>query len=107
MTYVDDLKQCRPVDESGGRWRWRNYCHLFSDSLDDLHAHAAALGLKRAYFQDLPGFPHYDLTKTKRALAIKNGAQKITTREMVTLAQMRFPAFPANHQPGKPFLLIG
>jgi hypothetical protein len=33
------------------------------------------LGLKRAWFQDRSKYPHYDLTKSKRELAIKYGAR--------------------------------
>jgi hypothetical protein len=33
-------------------WRWPTSCHMFSDSLDELHAFAARIGLRRAWFQD-------------------------------------------------------
>lgn len=88
MIFVDPLKRCRPVDESGGRWRWHNYCHLFSDAgLEELHAFARdTLKLKPAYFQDLPGFPCYHLTAFKRSLALHNGAQALPTHEMACKA---------------------
>lgn len=38
---------------------------------DLLHEAAREIGLKRKYFQDKPGFPHYDLTTGKRKLALK------------------------------------
>ncbi len=60
--------------------------------LDELHSFADKIGLKREYFQDLPGFPHYDLTKTKRALAVKNGAVEISARDMVERADAIFGA---------------
>jgi len=86
VIYVDELKKCQPRDErDGGRWRWKNYCHLFSDADDhhvELHVFAIKLKLKRDYFQDLKGFPHYDLTATKRRLAVKLGAVPISSREM-------------------------
>lgn len=91
MTYVDKLQNTRPVDMAGGRWRWNHYCHLFADSLDELHAFAARIGLKREYFQNVPGFPHYDLTQTKRALAVKEGAAQITVHEMVERARAMYP----------------
>lgn len=83
MIYVDPLQRCKPVDESGGRWRWSHYCHLSADTIPELHQFAERLGLKPAYFQNLPGLPHYDLTKTKRRLAIKLGAVEISAGEIL------------------------
>jgi len=74
MIYVDQLQRTLPRDPAGGRWRWKNYCHLFGDDLRELHALARDIGLKREYFQDLKDFPHYDLTKTMRLRALRAGA---------------------------------
>ena len=42
--------------------------HLIADSLDELHAFAAKIGLKRYWFQDAKKLhPHYDIT-TRRML---------------------------------------
>lgn len=49
-------------------------CHMLADSLDELHAMASTIGLKRAWFQDHPRHPHYDLTAAKRSAALKAGA---------------------------------
>lgn len=49
-------------------------CHLSADSLTELHAFAAMLGLKRSWFQDHKLLPHYDLVASKRALAVRLGA---------------------------------
>jgi Protein of unknown function (DUF4031) len=56
---------------TGHRW-----CHLWCNPGDEeiLHATARALGLKRAWFQDKAGFPHYDLVPGKRARALEIGA---------------------------------
>ena len=35
---------------------------------------ARKIGMKRAWFQAKPGFPHYDLVPTRRAAAIRAGA---------------------------------
>jgi hypothetical protein len=86
MIYVDELKKCRPVDEGGGRWRWNNSCHLFTDNIaDDLHGFAQKIGLKREYFQAVPGFPHFDLTKTMRSRAVREGATQVTSRQMAKM----------------------
>lgn len=68
--YVDRL---RPF---GWRIRGRKTesCHLLADTLDELHAMAAAIGLKRAWFQDKRSGKHYDLAPSKRAAAVALGA---------------------------------
>jgi hypothetical protein len=50
---------------------------MFADSLDDLHAFAKRLGLKREWFQAKPRFPHYDLTPSKRPQAVRLGAVEV------------------------------
>ncbi len=57
-------------------------CHLFTDgTLDELHAFAKRLGLKRGWFQDHRIAHHYDLTPARRAKAVLLGATETTTRE--------------------------
>ena len=53
--------------------KWEGGGHLFATDLDALHAFAASLGLRREWYQGKQ-FPHYDLTKNKRDLAIRKGA---------------------------------
>jgi hypothetical protein len=63
--------------------------HMLADSLDALHAMAAAIGLKRAWFQD-HGTPHYDLCQAKRTFAIQLGAIEIDRRQtLVIIRQLR------------------
>ncbi|MGH8156602.1 MAG: DUF4031 domain-containing protein [Rhodanobacter sp.] len=63
------------VDDAIWPWRGRLWAHLMADSLDELHAFAAKLGLKRAWFQSKRGgAAHYDVTDTVRAQAIRHGA---------------------------------
>jgi hypothetical protein len=52
---------------------------LWSDSanLIELHLLARQIGLRREWFQDEPGNPHYDCVPTKRALAIQAGAKAV------------------------------
>lgn len=59
-------------------------CHLLADSLEELHAMAAAAGLKREWFQTRP-VPHYDLCLTNRAKAVAAGAQEIDRRQVVAV----------------------
>ena len=79
MIYVDTIQhypQCRLA--------YKDWCHMATDGpLSELHQMAARLGLRRAWFQDAPGHPHYDLTPGKRALAMRFGAQAVSTLELV------------------------
>ena len=58
--------------------------HLQADTPAELHAFAAALGLRRSWFQTKPGRPehdHYDLKRTGRDRAIALGARPEPWRE--------------------------
>lgn len=61
--------------------------HLVSDtSLEELHAFAAKIGLKRCWFSNKRGkrLPHYDLTTArKRDTAITAGAERVGTRALL------------------------
>lgn len=71
--YVDRLESY--TDPKGvAKWVGRSWCHLYADSQEELHELAQRIGLKRAWFQDRTGFPHYDLVASKRELALKAGA---------------------------------
>lgn len=71
---------------TGGRWRWPTACHLFADTLSELHTFAARLGLKRTWFQHHAGhrgLPHYDLNESMRRKAITAGAIALGRRDAV------------------------
>ena len=58
-------------------------CHMMADTLDELHAMAHLIGLKRAWFQNKPRYPHYDVSKGYRRLAVSQGAIECTSKELV------------------------
>jgi hypothetical protein len=77
--YVDPL-----FDHEGSTtFRWKRSCHMYADSLVELHAMAANIGMKRAWFQDKLTLPHYDLVPLRRVAAVKLGAIEQTQDEMV------------------------
>jgi hypothetical protein len=57
-------------------------CHMFTDTLDlaELHAMAAAIGMRRTWFQDKAAAPHYDLVASRRADAVARGAIQVDRR---------------------------
>jgi hypothetical protein len=61
-----------------GDWgRWSGGGHMQADTLDELHAFAARIGMRREWFQSKAGRPendHYDLTRAAREFAIALGA---------------------------------
>lgn len=80
--YVDNLRMAATV----GRLR-ANWSHLTADTTEELVEFAARLGLKPSWIQN-PGHvwkEHFDVTDSKRELAIRLGAQPITLREACTL----------------------
>ena len=60
------------------RWPFRGqlYCHVWADSLAELHAAADRVGLKRAWFQTPPkaSWSHYDCAPRLRAMLVLHGA---------------------------------
>ncbi|MBK1666540.1 hypothetical protein CKO28_00600 [Rhodovibrio sodomensis] len=74
--------------------RWRQpyrgmlMCHMLADSIDELHAMADRLGLKRAWFQNKPGqVPHYDVCWSNRQKAVKLGAVEVGMRDTACLVR--------------------
>lgn len=70
------------VDSERIKWRGREWCHLVADDLDELHAFASSLGLKRAWFQNKRSCPHYDITMPKKQKALTLGACELDRHEM-------------------------
>lgn len=59
--------------------------HMGADTEAELHAMAAAIGVKRKWFQG----DHYDVCQQKKDLAIRAGAVEVTQRQMVRLVRGR------------------
>lgn len=76
MVYVDSVAfyPQKMVSIAAKKYRSR-WSHMFADDIEELHKFARAIGLRRSYFQDKPGFPHYDVTPINRNMAILRGAE--------------------------------
>lgn len=83
--YVDPIRVCL----RSKNWPYSRAAHLFADTVEQLHAFAASLGLKRSWFQSKPGFPHYDVTEGMRWQAIRNGAIAITHSELIKMRKAK------------------
>lgn len=76
------------VDESVWPLGRMVMCHMLADSVEELHTMADKIGVARKWFQS-KRFPHYDICKSKRAVAVKLGAVEINRRQFVTLARQQ------------------
>ncbi|QOD06035.1 DUF4031 domain-containing protein [Pseudarthrobacter sp. BIM B-2242] len=80
--YVDSMRMRATVGRITANWS-----HLSADTTDELLEFAARLGLRASWIQN-PGHvwkEHFDVTDSKRELAIRLGAKPITMQEAVTL----------------------
>ncbi len=58
--------------------------HMVADTLDELHAMAAAIGMRREWFQPT-SFPHYDVSIQRREAALRLGAVVVDRRELARI----------------------
>lgn len=83
--YVDKLRSWPQQAKSGAERYFGNdkvSCHMTTDgNMEELHQFAKHIGLKRSWFQihRNPRFCHYDLTPSKRILAVRLGAIEIVS----------------------------
>lgn len=81
MICVDPLTDTEKTE----KWKYGQKCHMFSDdgNLDGLHSFAEhILGLNITSFQNTK-YPHYDLSKSRRRIAVKNGATEVGRRYII------------------------
>ena len=74
------------VDNFYAPYRRMLMCHMAADSLQELHDMADCIGVDRRWFQDHARHPHYDVSKGKRALAVRHGAVEVSVRELLRVA---------------------
>ncbi len=79
MVYVGEMFVTIP----SSIWPYKAACHLFADSVNELHSFAQRLKLKRSWFQAHKRLNHYDLTTNKRRLAIREGATQVDRKTEV------------------------
>lgn len=62
-------------------------CHMLADSLPELLAMADTIGIDRKWYQgfDKASCPHFDIAKSKRALAVQAGAVEVERGELAAV----------------------
>ena len=66
------------VDDAVTLWRGQRWAHLMADTLDELHAFSARLGLPRRAFQNKTSGAHYDVPAPMRRLPVSVSAVAIS-----------------------------
>lgn len=66
------------VDNYNAKFRNFIMCHMMADTEEELDTMAKKIGLKKGWKHH----DHYDVSLSKKKLAIQNGAIEITCREM-------------------------
>ena len=71
-------------------------CHMLADTVAELHEMAARIGMRREWFQPYSR-PHYDLSKTRRAAAVKLGAVEVDRHGIVAVMKRCQPTWVAEY----------
>lgn len=81
MVYVDDFE---------GRFRGTTMSHMMADTEAELDEMAVAIGLKVQWKQKHPSrLPHYDVTSTKKRMAVRRGAMEVSVRELIDIMRQK------------------
>ncbi len=82
------------VDNAINPYGRMKMCHMVADTLDELHAMADKIGMRRGWFQNHPDHPHYELSVSRRKIAIQNGAIEISSTQLVMLLRAKKQTLP-------------
>ena len=91
------------VDDAVTLWRGRRWAHLMADTLTELHACAAALGMPRHAFQDKTSGAHYDApgcaTRERGGAVPIHATRRARLREVMPTRVRRAGATDEAHNP--------
>lgn len=61
------------------------YCHMVSDSIEELHEFAESINVKRCWFENKRGKnrPHYDIRGYTVLKALRAGAKQVSSKKVV------------------------
>jgi hypothetical protein len=71
------------VDKSANSFGRMVMCHMIADTPWELLAMVLKIGVDQKWFQADASMPHFDIAKSKRALAIAAGALELDRRPFV------------------------
>jgi len=79
------------VDNMAAQFGRMKMCHMIADTDEELHAMADKIGVARKWWQspEKTSGSHYDITQSKRKLAIAAGAVEIGMRELAAMNARR------------------
>lgn len=81
MVYVDNFR---------AKFRGMIMCHMIADTRAELFEMVDKLGVQRRWVQDYgTSREHFDISLTKKALAIQFGAKEINMRELAAMTANR------------------
>jgi hypothetical protein len=95
VDYSSTLKGSMAVYVDNARIPYRRMImnHMIADTLDELHAMADAIGMKREWFQPT-SFPHYDVCLMRKAKAVELGAIDVPTQRRFALIMRAIKSNP-------------
>lgn len=70
------------MDDAALVFRGKPRYHLMAATLAELHSFCATAGIKRCWFHNTAGAPHYDITEEQRTRAIALGAEAVRFRDI-------------------------
>lgn len=70
----------------------KSYAHMVADSMEELHAFAERIGVKKHFFHRSKTAPHYDITSEQHAVALSHGAKLVDSREVLAKGKLLLPS---------------
>lgn len=78
------------VDTMRARYRRMTMCHMIADTTAELLAMADCIGVDRKWLQDAnTPREHFDISRSKRRLALVFGAVEVSPRELGRIIRIR------------------
>lgn len=78
------------VDNMRANFGRMKMCHMIADTETELHEMALRIGMKRRWHQKAgTAHSHYDISLSKRALAVGFGAKEVTLMELGRIVYKR------------------
>lgn len=77
------------VDNYRARFGRMVMCHMLADTEGELHVMADRIGLRREWYQRDASTPHYDVSLSRRAEAVRLGAREVGRTELVAIIRAK------------------